>query len=57
MKYKVKLEVIETHYLNIDANNIEDAVEQARSYGVNSQDAHHTNLDVISVEEKEDECI
>tara|TARA_R100001443_G_scaffold116798_1_gene138551 strand:+ start:890 stop:1198 length:309 start_codon:yes stop_codon:yes gene_type:complete len=51
MKYKVKLEVIETHYLDIDADNVADAAEQARSYGVNSQDAHHTNLDVISVEE------
>jgi len=55
MKYKVRLEVIETHYLDINADKIEDAVEQARSYGVNSQDAHHTNLDVISVEESEDE--
>jgi len=55
MKYKVKLEVIETHYLDIDADNIEDAAEQAESYGVNSQDAHHTNLDVISVEENEDD--
>ena len=55
MKYKVKLEVIETHYLDIDADNIEDAAEQARSYGVNSQDAHHTNLDVISVEESEND--
>ena len=55
MKYKVKLEVIETHYLDIDADNKADAAEQARSYGVNSQDAHHTNLDIISVEENEDE--
>ena len=57
MIYKVKLKVIETHYLDIDADNIEDASEQARSYGVNSQDAHHTNLNVISVEENEDEWI
>ena len=55
MKYRIKLEVIETHYLDIDADNKEDAEEQARSYGVNSQDAHHTNLDVISVEENKDE--
>ena len=53
MKYKVKLEVIETHYLDIDADNKEDAEEQAHSYGVNSQDAHHTNLDVILVEENQ----
>ena len=53
MKYKVKLEVIETHYLDIDADNKADAAEQARSYGANSQDAHHTNLDVILVEENQ----
>jgi len=57
MKYKVKLEVIETHYLDIDADNVEDASEQARNYGVNSQDASHTNTDVISVEENEDDSI
>ena len=55
MKYKVKLEVIETHYLDIDANNIEDVAEQTRSYGVNSQDAHHTNIDIILIEENKDE--
>ena len=55
MKYEIKLEVIETHYLNIDADNKEDAEEQAYSYGVNSQDAHHTNLEVVSVMENKDE--
>ena len=55
MKYEVKLEVIETHYLNIDADNKEDAEEQAYSYGVNSQDAHHINLEVVSVMENKDE--
>ena len=57
MKYKVKLEVIETHYLDIDANNKEDAEEQAYSYGVNSLDAHDTKLDVISVKENEDDTV
>ena len=36
-------------------DNKEDAEEQAYSYGVNSQDAHDTNLDVISVEENKGE--
>ena len=51
MKYKVKLEVIETHYLDIDADNAEDAEEKARSYGVNSQDAHSTDTEIISTVE------
>lgn len=49
-KYKVKLEVIETHYLDIDADNEQDAIEKAESYGVNSMDAHDTDVIVVNVE-------
>ena len=50
MKYKVKLEVIETHYLDIDADNEQDAIEKAESCGVNSIDAHDTEVMVVKVE-------
>ena len=49
-KYKVKLEVIETHYLDIDADNEQDAIAKAESYGVNSMDAHDTDVIVVNVE-------
>lgn len=55
MKYEIKLEVIETHYLTIDADSKEDAEEQAEDYGVNSLDAFSTEVEVISVKENEDE--
>jgi len=48
MKYKVKIKVIETHYLTLEAKNKKDAEEQAESYGVNSADAHSTSIEVIS---------
>lgn len=51
MKYGVKLKVIETHYLTIDAKSKEDAEEQAESYGVNSADAHSTDTEIISTVE------
>ena len=54
-EYEVKVEVIETHYLIINADNEEDAVEQAESYGVNSWDAFHTNVEATVVKETEDE--
>jgi flavin reductase (DIM6/NTAB) family NADH-FMN oxidoreductase RutF len=50
-KYKVKLEVIETHYLDIDADSIEDAEAQAESYGVNSMDAYNTDVVILNVED------
>ena len=42
MKYNINIKQNnwEIHYLDIDANNKEDAEEQAYSYGVNSLDAH-----------------
>jgi len=48
MKYEVKLEVIETHYLTIDADNKEDAEKQAETHGLDSADAHTTNVEIIS---------
>ena len=49
--YEVKVKVVEIHYLSIDAENKEDAMEQALSYGVNSSDAHSTDVEAISVKE------
>jgi len=54
-EYEVKVKVIETHYLIINANNEEDAVEQAESYGVNSWDAFSTDVEAMVVKEIEDE--
>ena len=54
-EYEVKVEVIETHYLTIHANNQEDAVEKAESYGVNSLDAFSTSVEASVVKETEDE--
>mgnify|MGYP003667365269 CR=1 FL=1 len=50
--YEVKVEVIETHYLIINASNEEDAVDQAESYGVNSLDAFSTDIKANVVKEK-----
>jgi|TARA_B100001094_G_C17448912_1_gene447302 hypothetical protein len=54
-EYEIKVKVIETHYLIINANNEEDAIEQAESYGVNSQDAFSTDVEATVVKENEDE--
>ena len=54
-EYEVKVEVIETHYLTINADNEEDAVEKAESYGVNSLDAFSTSVEASVVKETEDE--
>ena len=54
-EYEVKVKVIETHYLIINADNEEDAVEQAENYGVNSWDAFHTKVEANVVKENEDE--
>ncbi len=54
-EYEVKVKVVETHYLIINADNEEDAVEQAESYGVNSWDAFHTDVEATVVKENEDE--
>ena len=56
-EYEVKVKVIETHYLIINADNEEDAVEQAENYGVNSWDAFHTDVEATVVKETEDENI
>jgi len=54
-EYEIKIKVIETHYLIINANNEEDAIEQAESYGVNSQDAFSTDVEATVVKENEDD--
>ena len=54
-EYEVKVEVIETHYLTIHANNKENAIEKAESYGVNSLDAFSTSVEASVVKETEDE--
>ena len=51
-EYEVKVEAIETHYLIINADNKEDAVEQAENYGVNSLDAFSTDVEASVVKEK-----
>ena len=56
-EYEVKVEVIETHYLIINADNEEDAVEQAENYGVNSLDAFSTDVEASVVKETQDENI
>ena len=50
-EYEVKVKVVETHYLIINANNEEDAEEQAESYGVNSWDAFSTDVEATVVKE------
>ena len=56
-EYEVKVEVIETHYLTINADNEEDAVEKAESYGVNSLDAFSTDVEANVVKETANENI
>ena len=56
-EYEVKVEVIETHYLIINADNEEDAVEKAESYGVNSLDAFSTDVEASVVKETANENI
>jgi len=51
--YEVKLIVTEEHYLKIEANSPEEASEEAESYGVNSKDAHSTDVETESVMDKE----
>jgi hypothetical protein len=53
MKYEVKVKVIETHYLTIDADSKEDAEKQAGTYGTDSADAHTTDVEIISTVEAE----
>ena len=50
-EYEVKVEVTETHYLKLNADNEEDAIEQAESYGVNSQDAFSTDVKATEIKE------
>jgi len=51
MKYEVKLEVVETHYLIIDADSKKDAEKKAGTLGTNSADAHITDVEIISTTE------
>ena len=54
-EYEVKVKVIETHYLIINADNEEDAVEQAENYGVSSWDACHIDVEATVVKENNNE--
>ena len=51
MNYEVKLIVTETHYVNVKANNPEEASKIAEDKGVNSLDAHTTEVETESVME------
>tara|TARA_R100000426_G_scaffold31021_1_gene25473 strand:- start:903 stop:1121 length:219 start_codon:yes stop_codon:yes gene_type:complete len=51
--YEVKLIVEEEHYLEIEANSVDEASELAEEYGVCSIDAHSTTVDTASVLDKE----
>jgi hypothetical protein len=50
-EYEVKVKVVETHYLIINANNEKDAEEQAEGYGVNSWDAFSTDVEATVLKE------
>ena len=54
-EYEVKVKVVETHFLIINADNEEDAVDQAENYGVNSWDAFHTDVEATVVKETQDD--
>jgi hypothetical protein len=54
-EYEVKVKVVETHFLIINSDNEEDAVKQAESYGVNSWDAFHTDVEATVVKETQDD--
>jgi len=49
--YTVKLIVTEKHYIDIVADSEEEAMEKGESWGVNSLDAHSTEVEAESVEE------
>lgn len=57
MKYEVKVEVIETHYLIIEADSKKDAEKQAETHGLDSADAHTTDLEIISTMETENDSV
>lgn len=50
-EYEVKVEVTETHYLKLNADNKQDAIEKAESYGVNPADAHSTDVKATEIKE------
>ena len=47
-EYEVKVKVIETHYLTIEADSKKDAEKQAETHGLDSADAHTTDVEIIS---------
>tara|TARA_R100001463_G_scaffold130434_1_gene189835 strand:+ start:244 stop:411 length:168 start_codon:yes stop_codon:yes gene_type:complete len=47
--YKVKLIVTETHYVDIEAYTEAEAMQKAEDCGVNSMDAHDTNVEAVGV--------
>ena len=53
-EYEVKVKVVETHFLIINADNEEDAIEQAENYGVNSMDADDTDVESVNAWEIEE---
>jgi hypothetical protein len=62
--YKVKLKLIETHYLDIDAFDIEDAKQQAQDHRCGLRIAaendreiepHKINVEIVEIGEVNDE--
>ena len=50
-RYIVKLIVTEEHYIDIEADSEEEAMEKGESWGVNSLDAHSTEVEAERVVE------
>ena len=55
--YEVKLIVTEEHYLKVEADSPEEASEEAESYGVNSLDAHSTDVETEYVVELNNDTV
>tara|TARA_Y100000768_G_scaffold387836_1_gene380525 strand:- start:235 stop:399 length:165 start_codon:yes stop_codon:yes gene_type:complete len=49
--FEVKLEVTETHYVKVQAKSKSEAEEIAEDMGVNSLDAHETDVEAVGVVE------
>ena len=49
-KYEVKVKVVETHYITVEAKNIAEAEDMGESYGFHAQDAISTEVEVESVQ-------
>ena len=53
-EYEVKLIVTETHYLQIDADSKDEAMQKAENYGVMSMDADDTDVESVNAWEIEE---